>query len=1012
MSERILTALMHLFAIVSNREQVTGEARNIVLQFLSQQVGESLRANYLQRFEEFMLSTGGRTTGDREGKRISVNSVKVLKICTEINRELDQKQKYVVLLRLIEFVNSFDQLERSQEHEFIDTVAGVFNIPPSDLNASLAFCNAKSCNDLPVMSHFLVIQNRQGSCSNDLKQLHNDSLDGFLLLFKPDQENLIFLKYAGPAELNLNGQPLVSHQVYPFPEGSVVRGTKLNPVYYSDVARAYFNRGIDRDTVLQVRNLEYRFRNGAVGLHDLTFTAQSGNLVGIMGGSGAGKSTLLNLLNGNLSPASGNVLVNGINLHSERDKLQGVVGYIPQDDLLMEDLTVYQNLFYNSKLALGDLSDKEIQLQCNALLESLGLSPIRDLRVGDPLNKMVSGGQRKRLNIAIELIRKPAILFVDEPTSGLSSLDSENVMDLLKQLTLQGKLIFVVIHQPSSAIFKLFDQLLILDTGGYPVFYGNPSDAILYFKKASGSAASELSECASCGHIVPEQIFSIMESKVYDEFGHPTAGRKIKPSEWYARFQEQATEPGIGKGTYGKIDTGKIAGVFTQLGVFALRDTLSKLRNHQYLLITFLEAPLLAFVLSYFLKYFDAGGSYSFYENMNLPAYIFMGIIVALFMGLTVSAEEIIRDLKIRKRESFLHLSNGAYLSSKTIILFIISAIQTASYVLIGNYLFGIQDMFLAYWLMLFSVACFGNMLGLNISSAFNSVVTIYILIPFLVIPQIIFSGVMVRFDHLHPWLGDKTRVPVVGEIMASRWAFEGLAVRQHSGNRYEKNWFHIDRQLSETVYRKDFWLVKMNDKLDSLHRGTAGEQAAELLRNELKAYPLTDRVRSDNIKPGLGEDDYLSTKSVLNATRKYHLENFKRLDLKKDSIISNLEKSHGPGYLNALRENHSNKALASLVMNTDDFDFIIEKDRRYHRRFRPIMMDGPKGSFIRAPFYVSGKKVFGKSYDTFRVNLLVIWLMTGLLSLTLWFDLPGRLIRGFEPLAQKINRPRPSSEQ
>lgn len=182
---------------------------------------------------------------------------------------------------------------------------------------------------------------------------------------------------------------------------------------------------------------------------------------------------------------------------------------------------------------------------------------------------------------------------------------------------------------------------------------------------------------------------------------------------------------------------------------------------------------MLAFVLSYFLKYFDAGGSYSFYENMNLPAYIFMGIIVALFMGLTVSAEEIIRDLKIRKRESFLHLSNGAYLSSKTIILFIISAIQTASYVLIGNYLFGIQDMFLAYWLMLFSVACFGNMLGLNISSAFNSVVTIYILIPFLVIPQIIFSGVMVRFDHLHPWLGDKTRVPVVGEIMASRWAFE-----------------------------------------------------------------------------------------------------------------------------------------------------------------------------------------------------------------------------------------------
>ncbi len=116
------------------------------------------------------------------------------------------------------------------------------------------------------------------------------------------------------------------------------------------------------------------------------------------------------------------------------------------------------------------------------LLNSIGLYEAKDLKVGSPLEKTISGGQRKRLNIALELIREPSVLFVDEPTSGLSSRDSENIMDLLKELALKGKVIFVVIHQPSSDIFKMFDKLLILDLGGRPIYYGNPVDGVLYFK--------------------------------------------------------------------------------------------------------------------------------------------------------------------------------------------------------------------------------------------------------------------------------------------------------------------------------------------------------------------------------------------------------------------------------------------------------------------------------------------------------------------------------------------------
>ena len=135
------------------------------------------------------------------------------------------------------------------------------------------------------------------------------------------------------------------------------------------------------------------------------------------------------------------------------------------------------------KLCFGNYNEEKINKTVEDILYSIGLHEVKHLKVGNPLDKTISGGQRKRLNIALELIREPSILFLDEPTSGLSSNDSEIIMDLLKMLSLKGKLIFVVIHQPSSDIFKMFDKLIILDVGGFPIYKGDPVEAVIYFKK-------------------------------------------------------------------------------------------------------------------------------------------------------------------------------------------------------------------------------------------------------------------------------------------------------------------------------------------------------------------------------------------------------------------------------------------------------------------------------------------------------------------------------------------------
>ena len=307
-------------------------------------------------------------------------------------------------------------------------------------------------------------------------------------------------------------------------------------------------------------------------------------------------------------------------------------------------------------------------------------------------------------------------MFLDEPTSGLSSRDSENILDLLKELARKGKLLFIVIHQPSSEIFKMFDKLIILDTGGYLIYNGNPIDSIEYFKRKIEQANYNESECYVCGNVNPEQIFNIVETRVFTESGQPTDTRRISPADWSnlykAEKKEDKREPG---GEIPEINF-KTPNRLKQFIVFAKRDVLSKIADTQYLLITLLEAPVLGFFLAYLIRYFDESSKechYTLYNNSNLPIYIFMSVIVAIFMGLTVSAEEIIKDRKILKREAFLNLSWNSYLMSKVFVQFIISAIQAFTFVLVGNSITGIKGMMFEYWLVLFSCWAGANMLGL-----------------------------------------------------------------------------------------------------------------------------------------------------------------------------------------------------------------------------------------------------------------------------------------------------------
>ncbi|MBK5283863.1 MAG: ABC transporter permease, partial [Bacteroidia bacterium] len=609
--------------------------------------------------------------------------------------------------------------------------------------------------------------------------------------------------------------------------------------------------------------------------------------------------------------------------------------------------------------------------------------------------------QRKRLNIALELIREPTILFVDEPTSGLSSRDAENVMDLLNQLSNSGKLVFVVIHQPSSDVFRMFDKLLLLDTGGYPIYFGNPVDALINFRQKAGLADADEAECERCGNINAEQLFNIIERKAVDEFGNETAERKTSPHDWYMHFRHGTSKTTAEEKNNADIPSSeqKRTGVLKQFGIFFIRDVLSKFSNKQYMLINLLEAPLLAVVLAVVLRYHKPGTDYVFSDNQNMPAYLFISVIVALFLGLIVSAEEIIRDRRIQKREAFLNLSRNSYLFSKISVLFILSAVQSLLFVMLGNLILGIHGLYTDYFLIMFTTSCFANLLGLNISSGLNSVVTIYIVIPFLIIPQILLSGVIVKFDKLNPIISSSGNVPLIGNVMTSRWAFEALSVNQFRNNLYEQNFFNQDRQMSIASYKKDWWLPTLREKLDKAERilTEAGDrkqlkEILPLLKNEIEkenirtpsvAYAGTEKLTEKSFDIGVLKE----VKNYFEQIRQYNISRYNGASQRKDNIISHLISQSNSEEFTTLKKNNYNEATEELLRNTNSAEKILISGNTIIQKFEPVFMETPQNKLLSAPFFVSEKNLFGSALGTFGVNLLVIWVMSLILYLTLVTD-------------------------
>ncbi len=681
---------------------------------------------------------------------------------------------------------------------------------------------------------------------------------------------------------------------------------------------------------VELRDLVHSFdqRDREIALDGISLSARRGEMVCVMGPSGCGKSTLLRAMGGQLRTKGGEVLLNGLSLYEHIDNLKPYVAYIPQEDAFDPLLKVQENLDFSVAVRCPHLKVEDRRKRVDAKMAELGLSEMRHRLAGTPQQKFLSGGERKRLNAGLDMIGISDVYLFDEPTSGLSSKDSEHVLEIIRSLA-SNKIVFASIHQPSMRLMKMFDKALLLDKGGRMAFFGTPTEMLAYFwriyEQETGTARQETELPA---HVTPDFVFDVLETPLRDidgdiileqnAEGHLVAARRFPPNFWRDSFQTHRLMASMASGapqanttasftTTHKVDqSGAEARKFPKVpspprhtlreeailfSTMLKRAFLSKLRNRANLLTTVLEAPALGLLISLVLRYSEEE-NYTFASAFHIPTYLFMSLVVAMFLGLTNSADDIIRDRAMLNRERNHNLRTFYYNAGKILALASFAMLQCTIYLAIGNWVLELRDMFLIHLGWMFVTSLTGACMGLFISSLVSDSRTALNTIPLLLIPQIILGGALIKYEEMNKNLDfvysiqrylkpadqegldspSKLKVPFICQFMPLRWSYEAMLISQAKLNPLTKTQDELETQIQAyaamsqartltEAENRQFDLIKqalavvsglhareendvskhLNTVATSLYNGNLNEQLLEYVQKERKGSSAED---------------------------------------------------------------------------------------------------------------------------------------------------------------------------
>ncbi|MGI9242173.1 MAG: ABC transporter permease, partial [Verrucomicrobiales bacterium] len=665
------------------------------------------------------------------------------------------------------------------------------------------------------------------------------------------------------------------------------------------------------------------------------------------------------------------------------------ISYIPHEDAFDPLLTVQENIDFAAAIRCPHLTYAERKKRADIRLDELGLSERRHRRAGTEQDKSLSGGERKRLNAGLDMTSVAEIFLFDEPTSGLSSKDSEHVIEIIRSLS-QNKISFVSIHQPSSRLFHLFHKALLLDRAGKMAFFGTPAEMIEYFRRAEAEEMPGTVPNAETHrqgeNLQPDFIFDVLETPlrdlsgdiIYEEDnrGHYSPARRFSPDYWRDRYQahrllEEVRAPKLKPETSSEktsaIPEGPRKGFeehLVHLGTQIKRSFLSKLRNRANLITTLLEAPALAILVASVLR-FSEEASYTFASAFHIPTYIFLSLVIALFLGLTNSADEVIRDRTLLARERGHGIKVWHYVTGKAVALGFFALVQCIIYLLIGNAILTVRDMFFTYLFWMFLTSMNGIVAGLFISSIVKDSKTAQNIIPLILIPQIILGGALIRYEEMNRNLdlvhrlerlfadkdkleefeeSNELKVPPMCEFMPLRWSYEALVIAQDTRN---------------PLATRDRQLLKERDHLITFGKNLSDPQIRRL-----------ETVKTSiAILYGMEAKSYKELRELLDLLDRTIAGD----DIDRDDF----EIEHDP----------DNVRLVDVYQNEKILDLVFKAESE---RQAEINDDEPD-EFPNVFFGVK-KRYLGSAHDTLDTNALVLVLFTLIGLGAVWLSVKIRL--------------------
>jgi ABC transport system ATP-binding/permease protein len=916
-------ALIKLFAIVvaGSESNLSERSKTVFDNYLNIHVPTRAKEDAKKLFYELIE----KHNSEKGFKKISLNSVKILRICSEINKQNKIEQKIELLIHLISFTYSLSKLTKW----------------------SLEF--SKAVSDALEIAEKIYLNIKNFTCSEHDNLYENNLLKNFnaFIAFKP-YHNIYVIKCLSSV-LYINGKTLIEGEFTIIPRGALIETKEGKHTW--DIINDSLSTDLINNFSLQIDSISYKIGKKQI-LHPTSLRLSSGDSLAVIGTSGAGKSTFLKLI-GNLLPGQKNIRV----LSYENKTKDFQTAYVPQKEALIPEFTPTQML-HDRKKMISACRQKLSSYTNDEILQLVGLNSVSKQRIGDSQKSELSGGQRKSLSIALELLREVDILCLDEPTSGLASGDAIKIADVVNNICEKGKIVIASLHQPSFELLNRFNKLLLIDKGGFPVYFGTPAEAPGYFRKIAEIADNTNLNCPACGSYKPGDLFKILEFEYNNK-------RRINSETWYNYYlKENATSVNSEQSIEHTRKTNK-GSFFRKTITYLQRD----FKRNFVKTYTFLMNLALPIILITLIGLISRAGStpYTLLDNPNLPAAILMLIVAALFTGMVSTGTYINGDSAFRLTDILIDKKQSAYLFSKLLQATFWSAI--ASFIFTIGFLnfLGIYGLFSKYYLIVFLTTLFGSLTGLILSKWIRSATLVYLLVPALIIPQLMLSGLVIDYNNLPQYLKNDEYVPAIAEPIVSRWAFEALCISQYTDNDYE---FYFN-QTKQELHRANYYLFYFIPLLEDTYNASIAD-ATQIIDNELNKYSNFPYIKTD-------------ISSYIKFLKHYFNESRQNAVNEEDQIKNQLKKVYD---INQLSSNYTNSALNKLLFNVYSEKGYIIKNNNVIRKYAPAY-NIPYQRFGRSHMFSPYKRLGNYLLSTHNFNSLILALMNLLIIIVLFIRNP-----------------------